>query len=79
MSADLDTLKCRCGCGGPASYLCSGWEYDPTKRDGLGKRFDNEPCCISAASYLEESAHELRIPPVVSTPIRTATRAISTR
>lgn len=65
-----DLVLCRCGCGTPASYLCTGYSYDPAKPGSRGERFVAEPCCGSAMSYLVEGAPELGLPPVVATPIR---------
>lgn len=47
-----EEIKCRCGCGGEAKYLCDGTDFD-------GSTFTDEPACQSATAYMEESAHEL--------------------
>lgn len=42
-------MKCRCGCGGEARWLATGFDF-------RGEFYINEPMCHSAATYCEESA-----------------------
>ena len=58
-------VLCRCGCNGPATYLCSGTDYDPAGPNGRGEPFRDEPCCYSVMQYLAESSEELGFPFVV--------------
>ncbi len=52
-SRDLSQKKkCRCGCGGIGIFLITGVDYG-------GHAFIDEPACLTAAIYCEESACEL--------------------
>jgi hypothetical protein len=55
-------MKCRCGCGGEARWLVTGYDYDPRAKDGRGEQFTDEPCCSTVTSYLEECSAELGHP-----------------
>lgn len=64
--------KCRCGCEGEAEYVVTGFDFDPKMPGGKGKAF-SEPCCHTAACYLEESSSDFNLP-CVKVPVNAATR-----
>ena len=45
---------CHCGCGGEATWLITGNDYDPRRLFGVGDPFVDEPACDHAAVYCEE-------------------------
>ena len=58
-------IKCTCGCESPAVFLCTGFDFDPSKPGNKGNMFVDQPCCYSSAMYLENSAHELNLFPFI--------------
>jgi len=56
-------LKCLCGCNQDAEYLCTGFDFDPSKVGNKGKKFVDEPCCHNAMLYLEERSYEMNLLP----------------
>ncbi len=55
-------MKCNCGCKGEPSYLVTGYDYDPRAKNNRGKPFVDEPACINAMMFLEESSYEVGFP-----------------
>jgi hypothetical protein len=51
-------VLCRCGCECEASWLCTGYEYDPYTPDHRGQPFRDEPCCEGSKAYLEDASAE---------------------
>jgi hypothetical protein len=48
-------MKCTCGCGSDAAYLCTFQE--------LFESFVlDEPCCEDSAAYLKEACYEFDLP-----------------
>lgn len=55
-------MKCTCPCKGDASWLMTGYDYDPKKPGKRGERFVNQPACDAAAVWCEENASMLGLP-----------------
>lgn len=55
-------MMCHCGCNQTGVWLCSGNDFDPSKPQCIGQRFENEPACATAAEYMEETALALEMP-----------------
>ena len=65
MDAPNKAIKCLCGCGKDAVYLCTGFEFDPGKPGCKGRPFIDEPCCINSMLYLEDGSYELNLLPFI--------------
>ena len=55
-------MTCHCGCGGEATWLITGNDYDPRRLFGVGDPFVDEPACDHAAAYCEEAATHVGLP-----------------
>lgn len=55
------TQMCGCGCGGPAVFVVTGFDFDPRAPGGRGEPF-TAPSCTASADYLTEGSEELGFP-----------------